>query len=159
MTDGSRPANNVIDLSETCNIHDIPKSVEEVQLVTPDRHSFSTVRNGLRDAICAPSFSSMYPDVDVKEFPESSLSSQQTVTHSQLGSPTNHGIIHNDVINIYLKEDFNNSNLSSLIVQECNDFKIVDTTVKKVNSPQGPKLFRPMRRWFQKRLIPAFSWN
>ena len=131
MTDGSPSTNRVIDLSETCNLYDGPNSVAKVQHVTPDRHSFSAVRNGLRDAIRAPSFSSMYPDADVQEYQESSLSSQQTVTPSQLGSPTNHGIIHNDVINIYSEEDFNNSNLSSLMVQECNDYKIVDTTVNK----------------------------
>jgi hypothetical protein len=85
----------------------------------------------LRDAIRAPSFSSMYPDTDVQEFLESSFSSQQIVTPSQIGSPTNHGIIHNDIINIYSEEGLNNSNLSSSMVQECDDYKIVDTTVNK----------------------------
>ena len=131
MTDVSPSANRVIDLPKTCSLHDQPKSVEELQLVTPDRHWFSTVRNGLRDAIRAPSFSSTYPDADVQEFLESSLSSQQTVTPSQSDSLTNHGIIHNDVINIYSEEDLNNSNLSSSMVQECDDYKIVNTTVNK----------------------------
>ena len=131
MTDGSSSANRVVDLAETCNLHDTRKSVEEVQLVTPDRLSFSTVRNGLRDAIRVPSFSSMYPDADVQEYQESILSTQQTVTPSQLASPSNHRSIDNDVINIYSEDDSNNSNLSSLMLQESTNLQIMDTTVDK----------------------------
>ena len=76
LTGGSPFANSVIDLSEICNLHDKPKSVQKVQLITPDRISLSTVRNGLHDAVRAASFLSMYSDTDIKESHESTSSTQ-----------------------------------------------------------------------------------
>ena len=76
LTDGPPSANRAIDLSETCNLYDKHKSIEEVQLNTPYRLSLSTVRNGLRDAVRAASFLSMYSDTDIKESHESTSSTQ-----------------------------------------------------------------------------------
>ena len=66
LRNGSPSANRVIDLSETRNLYDKRKSIQEVQLITPDRISLLIVHNKLRDTIRASSFSSMYRVIDIK---------------------------------------------------------------------------------------------
>ena len=67
LRNGSPSANRVIDLSETRNLYDKRKSIQEVQLFTSDHIFLLTARARLRAAVCAASFSSMYMVFDVKE--------------------------------------------------------------------------------------------
>ena len=53
--------------SDGNNLHNKPKSIQEVQLFTSDHIFLLTARARLRAAVCAASFSSMYMVFDVKE--------------------------------------------------------------------------------------------